>query len=279
MLYQAKSRNIVSSQSTCHAVCLADSFRQEQLRRHFKSQKYAQCVLKADYLYVQQPNWGEAVIYLYGCVVLWGIEQKEANKLIRNLKSISIEPYQDQVDEVYNIEKGNETAIIDSNIILQDDDLDAKVAISYALAQAVKLKHYEDILTHTLPDLLTLPSDLAKKGRIRISKKNALKKTGEIFLVRAQINLHSDLLDTPEYFWERSEREEQVYNLVIHEMELGKRVRKLNHRLDIMQSTYDLLRTHIEHEDSILLERTITILIALEIVFTIIQYVWPLHTL
>ena len=70
-----------------------------------------------------------------------------------------------------------------------------------------------------------------------------------------------------------------MYHLVTHEMELGKRVRKLNHRLDIMQSTYDLLRTHIEHQDSLLLERTITILIALEIVFTIIQYVHPIHTL
>ena len=62
------------------------------------------------------------------------------------------------------------------------------------------------------------------------------------------------------------------------EMELRKRVRKLNHRLDIMQSTYDLLRAHIEHKDSILLEQTIIVLIALEIIFTVIQYVCALST-
>ena len=155
--------------------------------------------------------------------------------------------------------------------------MDAKIAISYALAQAVKLKHYEDILSDTMPDLLTLPSELAKKGKIGISKKKALKKTGEIFLVRTQINLHSDLLDTPEYFWERTDREEDIYTLVIMEMEFRKRVRKINHRLDILQSTYDLLRAHIEHKDSILLEQTIIVLIALEIIFTVIQYVWPAH--
>ena len=269
----------MTSASICHAVCLADSFRQEPLRKHFKTKQFKQSVFKADHLYLKHPGWGEAIIYLYGCAVFWGVERKEINQLIRTLKTISVDPYLEQVDEVYNIAKGEETGIIESDIILEGDDIEAKVAISYALAQTVKLKHYEDILTDTMPDLLTLPSDLAKNGRIRISKKNALKKTGEIFLVRAQINLHSDLLDTPEYFWERSEREEQMYHLVTHEMELGKRVRKLNHRLDIMQSTYDLLRTHIEHQDSLLLERTITILIALEIVFTIIQYVHPIHTL
>ena len=164
---------------------------------------------------------------------------------------------------------------MDSDIIMEHDSEETKIAVSFALAQTVTLKHYENIISNTMPDLVTLPTKLAENGRIGISKKDALKKTGEIFLVRAQINLHSDLLDTPEYFWERTDQEESIYNQVIQEIDLRKRIRKLNHRLDIMQSTYDLLRTHVEHKDAMFLETTIIILILIEIIFMSLQYVWP----
>ena len=268
---------VLSTKSTCHALCLADSFPQEKLRKYFNKQAFPKLQSCPDYLFIQQDDGGEAVIFLHGCIVFWGVDGDSRADLIKKIRRLSIEPYKHPVDEVYNIQQGDEVSIIESDLFLDSDAVDAKIAISYALAQAVKLKHYEDILSDTMPDLLTLPSELAKKGKIGISKKKALKKTGEIFLVRTQINLHSDLLDTPEYFWERTDREEDIYNLVIMEMELRKRVRKLNHRLDIMQSTYDLLRAHIEHKDSILLEQTIIVLIALEIIFTVIQYVWPAH--
>ena len=84
-----------------------------------------------------------------------------------------MKPYKHPVDEVYNIQQGDEVSIIENDLFLDSDAVDAKIAISYALAQAVKLKR-EDILSDTMPDLLTLPSELAKK--IGISKKKALKK-------------------------------------------------------------------------------------------------------
>ena len=265
------------SQSTIHAICIADSFRQDKLRKYFKDREGFKHQACPDYHYVSSSGWGEAVVFIYGCIVFWGVDGADIQDFLAQVSQYAIDPCLNQVDEVYNIVHGEKTSIHDSSIILENEKIDTKIAISYALAQAVKLRHYEDIVMNTMPDLLTLPSDLAANGRISISKKNALKKTGEIFLVRAQINLHSDLLDTPEYFWERTEKEEHIYSMVAQEMELAKRVKKLNHRLDIMQSTYDLLRAHIEHKDSILLEATITILIAMEIVITTMQYIWPVH--
>lgn len=267
----------MQSQLTIHAICIADSFRQDKLRKYFKEHEAFLHQARPDYHYVRCDGWGEAVVFVYGCIVFWGVDIQDIQAFLATMSQLSNDPCLNQVDEVYNIVHGEKTTIQDSNIILENEKIDTKIAISYALAQAVKLRRYEDIVMNTMPDLLTLPSDLAANGRISISKKNALKKTGEIFLVRAQINLHSDLLDTPEYFWERTEKEEHIYSMVAQEMELTKRVKKLNHRLDIMQSTYDLLRAHIEHKDSILLEVTITILIAMEIVITTMQYIWPVH--
>ena len=267
----------MQSQSISHAICVADSFQQDKVRKLVRSLEGFSFQSSPDHLYVSKDSWGEAMIFICGCVVFWGVDYQDVQTFLKKVKECSVDPNNHPVDEVYNIVQGDKAGIQDSDIILDNDNIDTKTAISYALAQAVKLKHYEDIVAETMPDLLTLPSDLAANGRIRISKKKALKKTGEIFLVRVQINLHSDLLDTPEYFWERKEKEERVYQMMKQEMELVKRIKKLNHRLDIMQSTYDLLRAHIEHKDSILLETTITILIALEIVITMIQYIWPVH--
>lgn len=264
------------NQSTCHAICVAESFRQDKLRDQFKGREEFRCKYSSDYLHVQCDQWGEAFIFLHGSIVFWGVSPRDLKRFLEMIKSAAVGAFAQQEQETYNLAQESGFEIVDNDIIMEWDSQETKVAVSFALAQAVTLKHYESIIAHTMPDLITLPTELAKHGGIKISKKKALKKTGEIFLVRAQINLHSDLLDTPEYFWERSDQEEGIYNQVIQEIELRKRIRKLNHRLDIMQSTYDLLRAHIEHKDSVFLETTIIVLIFIEILFMGIQHLGPM---
>ena len=261
--------------STCHAICVAESFRQDRLRDYFKVKSKYNTQIHPDYMHIKRDQWGEAFVFMHGSIVFWGVGISDVKQFLKVIARSSIDPYEHREEEIYNLAQESGFEIVDSDIIMEHDSEETKVAVSFALAQAVTLKHYESIIAKAMPDLITLPTELAKNGKISISKKKALKKTGEIFLVRAQINLHSDLLDTPEYFWERTDQEESIYNQVIQEIDLRKRIRKLNHRLDIIQSTYDLLRAHIEHKDGVFLETTIIVLILIEIIFMSIQYMWP----
>lgn len=49
--------------------------------------------------------------------------------------------------------------------------------------------------------------DLKAGNSIRLSRKHLLKKTGELFALKHSINLSSDLLDLPDFYWEREELE------------------------------------------------------------------------
>lgn len=49
--------------------------------------------------------------------------------------------------------------------------------------------------------------DLQNGLPIRITRKEVMKKTGELFGLRHKINLSSDLLDLPDFYWEREQLE------------------------------------------------------------------------
>jgi uncharacterized Rmd1/YagE family protein len=65
------------------------------------------------------------------------------------------------------------------------------------------------------------------------------KRLGQLFTTRAEVNLHSDMLDTPDCFWDRDEYE-HVYMRMRKYLELEKRLAVLNQRLDIIKELLDL---------------------------------------
>jgi len=51
-------------------------------------------------------------------------------------------------------------------------------------------------------------SEDMKAGRdVKMSQKEVLKKSGEIFAMRHVVNLSSDLLDAPDFYWDRENLE------------------------------------------------------------------------
>ena len=95
--------------------------------------------------------------------------------------------------------------IVEDEIILPNLDVLSRLAISHGLAQSVKLGTFESALRKTFNHTKHIPEDLAKHGRISLSRKEIRRKMGELFIERNSINLHVDVLDTPEFFWEYSE--------------------------------------------------------------------------
>jgi hypothetical protein len=49
--------------------------------------------------------------------------------------------------------------------------------------------------------------DLKRGTKISMSREDVLRKTGELFALRHLINLSSDLLDTPDFYWDHEEQE------------------------------------------------------------------------
>ena len=57
-----------------------------------------------------------------------------------------------------------------------------------------------------------------------MSRSDVLKKQGELFSLRHLINLSSDLLDTPDFYWDR-ENLETLYHKTCNHLNIAKRTR------------------------------------------------------
>ena len=113
---------------------------------------------------------------------------------------------------------------------------------------------------------------MAKDGKIPLQRKGLTKRIGQLFVDRASINLHSDILEAPDYFWEDDEYLE-MYTRTAKYLEIGRRVEVLNKRLDMIKELFDMLAGGLNHAHSNKLEWIVIILIFVEVFFQVIALV------
>ena len=94
-------------------------------------------------------------------------------------------------------------------VSLRSDNLEEKVAVSFAFAQSIKLTIFEEYVDSTFDTSSKYSRCLASTGRILdlLSQKEVSKAVGELFTVRTEINMNAGILDTPDFFWDNDEFE------------------------------------------------------------------------
>ena len=101
------------------------------------------------------------------------------------------------------------------------------------------------------------------------------RKMGELFIERNSINLHVDVLDVPEFFWEYPELE-PLYQMIAKYLDLKTRVEVLNHRLDVVHELFQMLGSELNHQHSSRLEWFIIWLIIIEVLLSLFRDVFPI---
>jgi len=104
-----------------------------------------------------------------------------------------------------------------------------KLTISHAIAQSVKMTLFEGLIENTINATKNIPQTMAETGKVPMSRYGYLnacchlssivdtgstnatfffcyriaitKKIGQLFIMRINVNLVSNILDTPEIFW------------------------------------------------------------------------------
>lgn len=128
----------------------------------------------------------------------------------------------------------------------------------------MKLDHFEDRVEKTVERLKWYPEQMATGAHLKVEQHECLKLIGELLVLRGQMNLHSDLLDTPDIFWQAPDFEHHFTDMMSN-MDVETRIELLNKRLDYANELTDLLRQHLSDEHGHRLEIIIIVLIAIEI--------------
>ena len=260
----------------CVSFCSTQSYHLATIASFFRAKacniKQYRKVLHISYL----SKGGDAFIFSYGCLVTWGLSRNEEKQLLEQLKPFSTNPLPAiEIGRfVYRYAHQTEMATHErfniDIIMLESDSMQLKLAISYGLAQSIQLESYESAVQKTIEQNAHYPEELAKQGHIHLSQKEISIRMGQIFLARSSINLNSEYLAAPEYFWEHPSLE-AYYNMSEKFLDIPRRVATLNQKLDVLHELLDMLSSQLQHRHSNILESVVILLIAVEIVISLID--------
>ena len=167
------------------------------------------CNIIKDAIIINIKEEQQIILFKYGVFICWDIEFENIKFFLDFIKDLQINSFKKSIVEEFNYTFEDEFKINLDTIYLNDSSTTSKIAISQALAQNVKLQQFEEEVQTTIENNSHIPLQLSTTGKIKLTKKEISKKIGELFLVKTKINLHYDLLDTPEFFWEYPQYENQ----------------------------------------------------------------------
>ncbi|CAI5714135.1 unnamed protein product [Peronospora destructor] len=228
---------------------------------------HSSCVPVSDHLPFQQKD---AFYFATGCAVFWGLTRAEEQAHLVALAIFSVGPVKQVEVEDMDYMYGDSSIICNDAITLSSNRASEKLAVSFAMAQSSKLDVFEERVEETIRETKHVPLNLAATGSIQYSQGDISKLIGRLFIERSDVNLNSDMLDEPDFFWEDDEYE-PLYKKVMKYLSVDNRVQILNTRLDILRELLDVLSQQLAHQHDTKLEMIVIWLIVAEVA---VQVVW-----
>nr|XP_033341828.1 required for meiotic nuclear division protein 1 homolog isoform X2 [Megalopta genalis] len=222
----------------------------------------------------------EIFFFREGTVVMWNVTDLEYDSILKFLKNYEENSYTEfmiqaerELMTYAHTDSGKQSHIKNGNIMLSltATNLD-KYTFSNAIAQSVKLGIWEASLDNYIDSIELVTEDLKFGRKLRISQQEVLKKQGELFALRHSINLSSDLLDTPDFYWERDDLE-ILYQHTCSYFNITKRTRVINEKISHCVELVGILSSHLSDRHHIRLEWMIIVLIMVEVGFETIHYI------
>jgi len=240
-------------------------------------------------------------VFLFGngTVVLWGMTAESAKNFVqRNLQALQVKPIKPAAEWMEYC-YGSEAGISNDRIVLAYDEseegrrlnvLQQKMAFSYGLSRSVKLETLESTVEKTIEKTYDVPKELAEHieptslpkrvvlmflelmGKDDPPYHKAMVILAELLQARATLNLQHSFTEDPETYWDNPDASRLLQNVSKH-LDIPRRVKALNEKLDYSKEHLEVLRTHLHERHNLRLEWGIIILISIEVMFGFINLV------
>ena len=192
----------------------------------------------------------EIFMFHYGVVVFWNFTEAQEKNILGDLtfadnKNMIHRPLDEQDIEIeeFHFEYDMETErprIFNDVLTLRSGDHIIKLTLSYAIAQSSKLSRFESRISPILTSVTRLPKRLALYGSLGLRREQLLKKSGKLFKLRVDVNLSSNILDTPDFFWSVEPSLHPLYVAMREYLEIDKRVQVVNDRCKVFLEFFDI---------------------------------------
>lgn len=263
----------------CLSYCIANSIDLTRLDNHYKSTlvDYSSVKLR-DFLKLSHVhNKHMMFIFKNGTVVSWGIKRHQIRSYLETIKTFAYKPIAFRVHDEFSYQFDEKTSIephdyFDVDCIRMDTDNDElKLSLSYGFSQSVKLQYFETILEALIEKYTPLIHSLSSQGAISVTRNQIRQIIGEIIGAKSEMNLISNFLYHPKYFWQHPTLEEH-YTMLERYLHIQRRVNAINHRLDTLSEIFDMFNGYLENRHTHSLEVIVIVLIAIEVIFGALHF-------
>lgn len=264
----------------CYACCNAELYNMSAIYNYLKKGEL-NFVRIEEVLFLEknyQYNDVQVFLFHFGCTVIWNANESQEKDILSMVEKFiekklpNNDNYLDESEVVQCIydpcSDQNQIKEDTDQIILNSDNRFTKLAVSYAISQSVKLNFLENSVNSLLRNTQPIHEELSVKGKTSLSKKQISKKMGNLFHEKYLINMHSDMIDIPEVFW-NNPNYEPLYIMTAKFHDIHSRQSILNKRLRIVEDLYNLLSSELNAKRSNRMELIIIVLITIEVLFAV----------
>uniref|UniRef100_A0A5F8GIA0 Required for meiotic nuclear division 1 homolog n=1 Tax=Monodelphis domestica TaxID=13616 RepID=A0A5F8GIA0_MONDO len=177
---------------------------------------------------------GTIFFFREGAVVFWNVKNKTMKHVMQILEKHEVQPYEMALvhweNEELNYMKAEGQSKLHRGEIKLNSELDLdeiileKFAFSNALCLSVKLAIWEASLDDFVESIQSIPEALKAGKKVKLTHEEVMQKMGELFSLRHRINLSSDFLMTPDFYWDR-ENLEALYDKTCQFLSITRRVK------------------------------------------------------
>ena len=219
-------------------------------------------------------NGGFVTLFRYGVVVLAGLSPEDEEAVLRGIAHRVVRPIEPREEEIAQIslEPDKDDQVVPGGPIrLKVLTPEHIIVIADALSKSVSLARDERQVVAAFDQVEPLARRLAEQGRTPEGRKAILKHIGNALLVQHRVSGRVAVAEKPDAVWDRPDLD-RLYGRLEDEYELKERAEVLSRKLGVISGTAQALTDIIDTRRALFLEAVIVILIAVEIVFGLYQF-------
>ncbi|PSR87165.1 hypothetical protein BD289DRAFT_242504 [Coniella lustricola] len=230
-------------------------------------------------------NFAEMFVFAYGVVVFWNFTERQEKDILGDLNfaeserggSLVVRPFEPNDYETeefhfeYSADLKHPRIFNDMITLLPRSDHMVKLGISHAVAQSTKLCSFEERMSETMQEALPVPKTMATTGNLNMGRDEIVKILGRLFKSRVDINLSSNILPVPNFFWESEPTLHPLYMAIRDYLEIDPRIKVLNERCRVFLDLAEILSDTVADAKMSVITWIVIILIVISIVVTVTE--------
>ncbi|TVY52357.1 Sad1-interacting factor 3 [Lachnellula cervina] len=229
-------------------------------------------------------TFAEMFVFSYGVVVFWNFTENQEKDILADLTfyehetgtSLLSRPIKEDDFEKEELHfeyspKVERPRVFNDMITLRSGDHMIKLSISHAIAQSTKLNFFEENMSKTMLDAQHVPKHMALTGQLGMSRKEIVRILGRLFKSRVDVNLSSNILDVPNFFWDAEPTLHPLYCAIREYLEIQPRITVLNERCRVFLDLAEILSDSIADTKMSTITWIIIVLIVVSIAVTVTE--------